>query len=41
VLQGHGGAANAAIARDDDGNVGVAFSSDTGVYVARLRCDDD
>jgi hypothetical protein len=40
VLRGHGGAANAAIARDDAGNVGVAFSSDSGVYVAQLRCDD-
>jgi hypothetical protein len=40
VLQGHGSASNAAIARDSAGNVGVAFSSDSGVYVAQLRCDD-
>lgn len=40
VLQGHGGASHAAIARDSAGNVGVAFSSDSGVYVAQLRCDD-
>jgi hypothetical protein len=41
VLQGPGGASHAAIARDSAGNVGVAFSSDSGVYVAQLRCDDD
>jgi hypothetical protein len=40
VLRGHGGASHAAIARDTAGNVGVAFSSDSGVYVAQLRCDD-
>lgn len=40
VLRGPGGASHAAIARDDAGNVGVAFSSSSGVYVARLRCDD-
>ncbi|HEX2676945.1 MAG TPA: hypothetical protein VHM19_09905, partial [Polyangiales bacterium] len=40
VISGQGGASNAAIARDDTGIVAVAFSSGSGVYVARLRCDD-
>jgi hypothetical protein len=41
VLRGPGsGASHAAIARDDGGTVAVAFSSDSGVYVAKLRCDD-
>jgi hypothetical protein len=40
VIAGQGGAANATIARDDTGIVAVAFSSGSGVYVARLRCDD-
>jgi hypothetical protein len=40
VIVGHGGATNAAIARDDTGTVAVAFTTGSGVYVARLRCDD-
>ena len=40
VLRGPGNAAQVSLARDDSGDVGVAFSSDSGVYVARVRCDD-
>jgi hypothetical protein len=40
VIKGHGGASHASIARDGAGTVGVAFNSSSGVYVARLRCDD-
>jgi hypothetical protein len=40
VLHGPGTAEQVAIARDDGGDVGVVFSGDSGVYVARLRCDD-
>jgi hypothetical protein len=40
VLHGPGSAAHAALARNEAGEVGVAFSAESGVYVARLRCDD-
>jgi hypothetical protein len=40
ILRGPGSAARASIARDDGGDVGVVFSADSGVYAARLRCDD-
>ena len=40
VIAGHGGASHAAIARDQTGITAVAFNSSSGVYVARLRCDD-
>jgi hypothetical protein len=40
VIRGPGSATHAALARDDAGSVGVAFSSAAGVYVAQLRCDD-
>jgi hypothetical protein len=40
VLRGASGAGNAAIARDEAGDVGVVFTSASGVYLAKLRCDD-
>jgi hypothetical protein len=40
VIRGPGNASHVAIARDDSGDVGVAFSADSGIYVARLHCDD-
>jgi hypothetical protein len=41
VLKGPGGRAeHVSIARDDSGMVGVAYSADSGVHVALLRCDD-
>jgi hypothetical protein len=40
-LRGPGGrAAHASIARDDRGEVAVAYTADSGVYVASARCDD-
>ena len=40
VITGSGSATHAALARDGAGNVGLSFSSEGGVYVARLTCDD-
>jgi hypothetical protein len=40
VLHGAGSASHAGLARNEAGEVGVVFSAQSGVYVARLRCDD-
>jgi hypothetical protein len=40
VLHGTGSASRVGLARNDAGEVGVVFSAESGVYVARLRCDD-
>jgi hypothetical protein len=40
VIKGAGSAAHAGIARTAEGEVGVVFSAESGVYVARLHCDD-
>jgi hypothetical protein len=41
VLSAPGGAAHTSVARDAHGMVAVAWSSPSGIYVARLRCDDE
>jgi hypothetical protein len=41
VLPAPGGAAHTSVARDAHGTVAVAWSAPTGVYLARLRCDDE
>lgn len=40
VVRAAGGASHPAIARDDAGHVGVAYSTPSGAFVAILRCDD-
>lgn len=40
VIRVPGGASHPAVARDDSGNIGVAYSSPSGTFVAFLRCDD-
>jgi hypothetical protein len=41
VLKGPGSSAShVGLARNEAGEVGVVFSAESGVYVARLRCDD-
>jgi hypothetical protein len=39
VIRGPGSAANAAVAHGVGGEIAVAFTSPSGVYVAHLRCD--
>jgi len=41
VLPAPGGASHTSVARDAHGTVAVVWSSPSGVYVARLRCDDE
>jgi len=40
VIRAAGGASHPAIARDDAGHVGVAYSTPGGTFLAILRCDD-
>ena len=40
VLPVPGGASHSSLARDAHGTIALAFSAPSGVYVARLRCDD-
>ena len=41
VLPAPGGASHSSVARDAHGTVAIAWSSPSGVYLARLRCDDE
>jgi hypothetical protein len=41
VLPAPGGATHTSLARDAHGTVAVAWSAPSGVFVARLRCDDE
>jgi hypothetical protein len=40
VIRAEGGANHPAVARDEAGHVGVAYTAQGGVFVAILRCDD-
>jgi hypothetical protein len=41
VISGSGDISRAALARADGGIYGLSFTSAAGVYLARLRCDDE